>query len=527
VTPPADTAPEVRLTLPGGLKLTAQALRRLSFWAGAIFLLVFLLLQKLPVLGATAAPPGADPANLLSFAWGVTGQSARLAPWAYPPLAYLALRLLLVFFAPLTALKILGFFTWVALAAALWFLLNRFLPDLSILIRLALTLIFVGVSFTNEIFSFGGYPQLYGMAFLTLAVPFEEVYLREARRSDGIIAGASFVGVVFTHHMLAALLPIFWGMAFAWTWLWNPEERKAIWQRWIRLSVPAVIFAIFAAPFYWKYYSLLAGSPLNPNGYSFASLQDGLTYVFLDHVPLWLALLAVGLTGSLLLPRARLSASIMAFTWGAPVLFFCLWEIRILHIMIAGILLALALLFDNAWSQPAHLPVFSTRRILLSVSILLLCAAVLTRGQQYFINTAAYYYVLENDLIPAIDWLREATPPGERVAVTNFSEKSAQMGWWIEGYGKRPAFYVGDPRWLSYTIEKENTAIANQIFDPASSTETIHNLIAANRIQWIFMDKKLVRPGLDALVAQKFITPAYEDGRVRIYHVAGQPEGAQ
>jgi hypothetical protein len=496
---------------------------RLKPWfltvTGLLLLVGVLLWLRLPILTASAAPSGSDPGNWLALAWGMTGQSARLAPSAYPPLALLWLRLILVLFTPLIALKIFGFFTWVAMSIALLIVQDKLTPQLPLLFRLGLTLFFVCTSYNGEIFCFGGYPQLYGIAFLCLSIPFEEAFLSKGQHKDGLLAGMGVVGVVFTHHLLTGLLPVFWALTFLWCWLWNKSDRKIITRRFLGLSVLTLSLALFAAPWYWHYYSLLAASPFNPHGYSLQKLLEMAVYVFREMTPLWLVLLGFGMITPWINPRSRFSASTFAFVAGGSALFLVFWEVRIVQVPILGIILALAELIESKWRQAGSNIASRSRRIILVLLVGFICATGVIQGQQDFIEANHFYMVLEDDLVPAIDWLHENTPIADKVSVSGFSGNKFILGWWVEGYGQRSAYYQSETRWLSFTQEKINSTIANMIFDPLTPADVIQDLLYNNQINWIFMDKSMVLPGIKTLATNDKLIVAHEDDLVIIYKV--------
>ena len=457
---------------------------------GALLLIGLLVAEKGPLLARQAAPSGADPGNWLSLAWSITGQSARLADWAYPPLTFILLRALLVVLDPLLALKVLGLAAWGAIAIAFWLVLLRFTPRLPVPLKLGLALLVMFAGYNNEIFAWGGYPQLLGMAFLTGAIPAWESFLSTGTRRSGAAAVLLVLAVLSTHHLMAAIAPVFWLAVFAWT-LWKKDIPPAtIIRRFVLASGILAALSLPLVPVYLKYLSLLSGNPVNSSGYSLQSLPLLVRYLFRDLTPLWLVWLALGLAAPLVaagLRRKALSATVFAFTWGTLAAFLVLWEVRILQALIVGIGFGLAILFEQAWIHPSTTWYARLRQGALVACLGLVLLATLSLGRQEYEQASSYYRVVDQQLLDGLNWLRDNTHPGERVATSR--TRPDLVGWWVEGLARRPALYAADLRWLAFRSERGYTQIANQIFDPAAPPERIGELIYANQVRWILLDK--------------------------------------
>ncbi|MCL4562778.1 MAG: hypothetical protein M1281_19465 [Chloroflexi bacterium] len=522
------TAPSTSGRLPRISKrlrlVTAGRLSSRSGWvtlAGVLLMLGIWLVDKGPTLAANAAPSGADPGNWLSLAWGITGQSARLAPWAYPPLTFVALRIFLAFMAPLTALKVLGVLTWIGMGAAFWIVMQRFIRRLPIYVRFALAILFAFSGYEAEIFAWGGYPQLAGMAFLILAIPYTEKWLEDGERRDGLAAAVFIGAVIFTHHLLTAMLPVLWVVLFMWSWLQKKDSRKMVLRRFLVLSVAIFGISLAALPIYWKYISLLAGNPANSSGFGFQTLPLLISYLFRQAAWLWIALTFVAIIAPFWLRRHPLSGSVLAFTWGSLFCFAVLWEVRLLQGLFAGIVLGLALVLDEAWGKrlaPGLQEIVRGSSTVLLGGVLLV---LIPAGQQQFLQASAYYRVASNDMLPGITWLKDHSQPGDRVASSKTNPDL--LGWWIEGLAGRPTFYATDLRWLSFTQERSNAEIANTIFNPSTPPRKAEALIGAYHIRWIFVDENTSKNSLPALVQAGVLSIAYQDNRVTIFKVNKLP----
>lgn len=491
---------------------------------GAAVLLAIFLLDKVPLIAGYAAPPGADPGNWLSQAWGLFGLNVRLADWAYPPFTLMILRALLAIFQPLMALKILGMAAWFFCGFAFWLAMVRFFPGQPFLIRLGITVLFVFAGYNGEIFSFGGYPQLMGMAFLVIAIPHLEAWLVTGRRNFGKIALAATTGVIFTHHLLAATLPVLWALLIAWVLIWAGAERRLRTQRAIKIVGFQALLSLPAVPIYWKYVHLLAGNPTNTSGFSLQTLPTMLQYLYRDSVALWVALIVLAMLVPFVLRKMPMAGSTFVFSWGALIVFLPIWEVRLLQLTFVGAGFGLALFFEWIRLTPVNrIEWDELKRVIMMAGLGIILLIAIPDGQREFQAATSYYRILDNPLIPGVTWIRDNTPPGDRVAVSQ--TKPFFIGWWVEGLGQRPAFYAADPRWLSFKQEKRNTAIANQIFDPLTAPDRIAGLLHANQIHWLFVERNSGPNNLDRLVAVGLLRVAYEDDRVVIYQVGGKISG--
>ncbi|HEX9011879.1 MAG TPA: hypothetical protein VF813_00120 [Anaerolineaceae bacterium] len=490
---------------------------RFTTWGGILVLWGVLLAGILPTLLAHAAPSGADPGNWLDLAWTITGQGARLSTWAYPPLSFFLLRGLLFIFAPLAAVKVYGLISVGFMLAALWLALDRGLPRLPALVKLGIAAVFGLAGYNAEIYAWGGYPQILGTAFLLLCLPALEETLRTGSKRAAAIAVLSALGIIFVHHMIAALLPVLWVGIFLWTFFLNRRTGRMVWSRFWRASLAVAVPAMLALPIYLRYAALLAGSPTNSNGFSFASLSVLIQYVFRNLSPLWISLLVVAMTAPFLARRARISGSALVLTWGVLLPFLFLWEVRLLQLVYMGMAFGLGLLFEAAWNTTSSPVLARVRHGLLAGGLILALIPGLSQAHVQYLQAADYYRVADDAILPGISWIGAHVPPGERIASSR--TRPDLLGWWIEGLAKRPTLAATDLRWLSFKSEKVYAAAANEIFDPKTPVDRITALLVQYQVRWLFIDKKAETSDLSALIEQGVLQGAYEDSRVLILRV--------
>lgn len=511
---------------PGKTKLfgwieTALARPHVTTWLGMLILWGMLLAETLPTLALQAAPSGADPGNWLDLAWSLTGQGARLTAWAYPPVFLILLRGLLAIFSPLAALKIAGLISWGLMAAAVWYVLQRSLPRLPASIKLGIAAVTTLAGYNAEMFAWGGYPQMLGTAFLVISIPALEETLRTGERRTATLAALTSFGVIVTHHLLAAALPVYWIIVFAWTMAQSKGARRQVWQRFWKLALGTALISLLALPIYLKYLSLLAGNPANSSGYSLESIPALIDYVYRGLAPLWLALLFPALLTPFLLARRRLAGSTLALTWGTLVVFIALWEVRYLQILFVGIAFGLGMLFEQAWAYRSAIRIARLRRSALIVLLGLALLAGVSQSQAEFVQATHFYSVADDQVLPGIGWLAGNSKAGERVAVSQVHLN--HLDWWIAGLAHRPALAATDPRWLSFKDERVYATVAEEIFDPHTTPERIRELLVDNHIQWVFIDKVNEANNLSPLIQQGELVSGYEDQSVLVLRVLHSP----
>jgi hypothetical protein len=54
--------------------------------------------------------------------------------------------------------------------------------------------------------------------------------------------------------------------------------------------------------------------------------------------------------------------------------------------------------------------------------------------------------------VAGLDWLRTHTPSDSLVAVAPIN--GAPFGWWVQGYGRRPALVGSEDEWLNFPQER-------------------------------------------------------------------------
>jgi hypothetical protein len=461
---------------------------------GLLAVLAGVATYRFIVLADEPAPPGADPGNWLAFTHELFGTSVKAAESVYFPVLPVLLKALLVFLPALMATKVLGVGVSVAMGIPFYLILRR---GCSPLFSAALTLAFLLTGYQEEVFIFGGYPQLLATTFLLLTV----YWLMDGLISGGwrplLLAAASTALVAGTHHftlLLTAPTLLVLGVALL------IQERPPIRPFLRNAGVWALAAAVFTLPFlpwYIDFLALMEGNPANAPGFSVLDVDGVTSYVFFESRSFWLALLVIA-AALPLVPRfgqgaSRIRPAALALLAG-PLLGFVLTnEVRTFQLIEAGIVLSLALpvaAVEQHLSQTrVRLTVQQVERLSLGLAVAALLTVIASSGQQRLTYDRNLYQIVDDSALEALDWLHEQTPPGARV-VANDSIGRVSYAWWVEGYAERPTYSLIEPDYLSFAEEKEQSILATRLLEEETPPSEVEAILQQTGIEYIFLDKR-------------------------------------
>ena len=202
----------------------------IQFLIGLIFVSAAILVDRGVLVFRLPAPSGSDPGNWLTFAKELTGAQIRLADWSYPPLVLSFLRVLLALIDPIGALKVVGFTCWIFLAFSFFVVLKLSFHQIPFYLLICVGLLFALVGFHGEIFAFGGYPQILGLSFIIQSVYFANEWI--GGEVKNLVFATLFTQlVVYTHHLMAAILMVIITILFVWRFMNAEGNRKEILRR--------------------------------------------------------------------------------------------------------------------------------------------------------------------------------------------------------------------------------------------------------------------------------------------------------
>ena len=476
-----------------------------------VLLLIAVCAYRLAVLAGNPAPPGSDGGNWLAFSAELFGVRVKAAQAAYPPVFPFVVWAARAVLPPLTALKAAGILSSVFVAVPAFLILRTSLRPW---LAAAVAALAVVTTYAGEVFAWGGYPQHLGTAFLLFAVYFLLLGLRDGRAwcfaAGGIAAGLT----VGTHALAAAELAVAVLAALALVACraagqgFRVDVRRLLWSALVWLGALAVVLAA-VSPAYGRMFGLLAGNPANPHGFDlFGSIPSLGSWHADDY--LWLLLGAVCVPAALwlVLSRRRVATADAAVTMiaGAGIILLVQSEIRTIHLLQIGVLLACAAVF-GAVNAPGPGGLRRPLRYAANAAIAALLLGLAATGVQHSRVSADWYRVVDRPALAALDWLRERhlEAPHEGRVLTGGTERGGVYGWWVEGYAGSPAYLAIEPRWVSFKDEKEQTAAANRMMAQSAGPAEIRSLAARHGIRYALVDTIAAPHAVRALLDAGFV----------------------
>jgi hypothetical protein len=454
-------------------------------------------------------PSGADPGNWLTGAWEIGGENIRLVGWTYPPLSLVLLRGLLFVFPPLLAVKILGVLSYF-LGAVLFFLMIRLIGcGQNSIMHLGITVLIFLSGYFGEVFAWGGYPQLLATSFLAVVFPSLEKWLRDGQIGYFLLSVLSAALVVYSNHFIAIIMIVFLSILALISLLRSKADWKKTMRRWVNFSLIVLFLIIPAVVIYWKFYALADALPANPQNFSFSNIGMLFFLSFQGQHWIWIFLMVVVVWTASKNISDYFACTAIVFVPTSLLLLFLTREMRLLQLIILGVGYGLVLvemkletLLKSAGMKAVFVIVFF---IFMTTS--------LQFSKLWFLNRSYYYQVVDSDALEGLQWLSANTEAHDVVAASPW--KPFSIGWWVEGYAKRPCLYATDPRWLTFSGERRNVAIANDLFSEDMSLDAILNIVRQNRIKYVLIDKTNIPLSLPIISWGNFQV-VFENARVLV-----------
>lgn len=461
---------------------------KVSSSSGSLVLLTLLLIaygvHRWVMMSAEAAPPGSDGGNWLALSLELSGEKVKAANVVYPPLFPALLWFAQWFLPPLTALKVLGLLAAVAVSIPAYLILRTALnPWLASL----LAAIFPYMDYHNEVFAWGGYPQLLGTALLLLSVFLLLKGLHTGRIWYYVVAAITVALTVAAHTLAAVQLALSLGvLLIAYSYgLWrNPasQERRFMRLLWLWMVATGILL-LALAPLYINTLLLTTGNRFNPH--DFKPVEFFVNFItWRPENYMWLVITIVGgiVTGWAVFAGRRLflAEAVAAVTVAAMVTFLIVREIRSAHLVQVGLLLSVGVLV--AMSKRGMI------RYLSIAYIIAVLVAVPVFGQYRTQRAFDWYRVVDRQVLEALDWLKENRTP-EAIAIANQTPRGGILGWWVEGYAEQPAYHAVDMRWLSFSEEQQQAQIAHRFLSTESKPWELRPLAESYHIRFLLLHK--------------------------------------
>lgn len=495
--------------------------------AGIIAVVVARLLAQ----DVAAAPSGPDPGNWLRMAWRLGGDGVDTTPVTYPPLLPLALRAQLEFLEPMFALKTLGILSSVLLVAPCYLLLRERIPTWA---AAALALAALAAGYQQEVYGWGGYPQLLGTAFLLFAVYWLTRWLARGERKDLILSAVFVVLTVGTSHFVVAQLAVVAVFLLA-GFVWRAERRGDARRRavtWIAVSAAASLVFL---PWYVDLLTLAASTSTHATSFSWLDIGS-YEFVFRESPAFGFgyaivgAILTVAPVGGA--KTRELRPVLFGLVWGPFILFALTGEVRHFQLTQIGLILSLALLISEAEASLKDLT-FSTlrmQRLAWSAPAVVLSAFLLLvafQGHERLEEATAWYRTVDGRTQAALDFIRTETPEDSAVLVGT-SPHGMPYGWWVEGYARRGMLQHINADLLLFKGEREQAALTARLLSGEIQPAEASALLRSMRIEYILIAPTGPKE-FAHLLGDINTTPVFNNGEytvLRIESVLMTQEGA-
>lgn len=463
-----------RRPLPAGVPTARR--RPPAAWPADLALTAFLLavaVVRYTVLTDGGAPSTVDAGNWLAFGHTLLGDdTTRPSSLVYPPVVPLAMAGLTAAAGPVVAVGVLGGLTSVAQSAGLYLVLRW--SGLRWVAAGLAGLLAVSTA-TGEAAAWGGFPQLLAAGLVPVLLLATDRALRAAPGRDRwrltALAAACTAGMVATSHFVttyaAFAAAVVVGLSFA-------GQARGGRRRWLRdrLAPLAVIVApaVLALPLYLPLLSALGGNrpdATEASALTWTNLASSVEFSYRDSPLLWRTVILAAVATLVLLRRRwraplwRLAVACLVAVAASTAVSS---EARTLFFLPLAALLALGLWRDDGVSlRPDGVSLRPAARYAVAGLLAVALALQSWNGLRFFPSQRDYYGIVTPGVYAAMDWLR-ATPADTRIGVSTVDD--APLGWWAEGYVRRPVLYASPLRWLSYGDEIGRARAANEVFGP-------------------------------------------------------------
>lgn len=415
-----------------------------------------------------AAPPGADYGNYLTQVSILNGHDVNGLGLRYNPLFFVLLDPFLMFFDALTALKVVASLVF-STAAIPFFLLAKKLSNsyLAALITSWTFLFFEGFS---EMIGWGGNPNFLGFSFMLLTLFFLVSSFEEASKKNILLTGFSLSLVIGTHFLVTAIAFLFLFVFAILALTLNRENFK----RSVKISLSVIsVSAVFSLPYVPVYAAFVKYSSSDLVSFNFFNGVNaaiaGLEWMFRDQYLIVLAMTALGVLALLTHAKKNRNDSLILLSlFMVPFILGVLTENpdRWFYFLPIPVMLSFALYLGGLFTairDKGRLKV-----LLVFCFILVIIVGTTITGINRLDTAVDYYQTIGNDELQALGWIKNETGPNATFATSGSNKNIGGGGnsysWWIEGYSERKCIPAGFPALYSYSDERNEVEVANNIF---------------------------------------------------------------
>ena len=438
-------------------------------------LLAFLAFSTSAHLGRF--PTGNDPANWIVDAQDVKAWLALETGPVARPLVPALVGLLNTVVDPLESARLVGITSLLAVAGGVYLAARRCAPFPLAL----LAAVVAGASrAVNETVAFGGYPQNFGLAGITLALAFLPSVLPNPDRTGSMLLVVGLVVAATSHHLYFGLGTVIYALTFI-----------ALWPQGTAPGIRAGLAALGAG--------FVAATPtlyvFVREGYAPSGLQSAISvkasfdYMFGEQRLLYIPMFSLSLLYSslvLLGPRVRpravpfavaLAVLLPMFGWSA--------EPRLLPFMLVAATVTAAAAIYELLSRSSFRPAarFATYAIL-TLAVL----SFTQSSSQTNSNVYGFYRVYDEDLGRVLEYVAERDEQGT-VAVAA-GHDGWPLGWWAEATSDGPVLTGANAIWLGFPAERTEAAVVGALTDPGTPPTEVRAIVAEHDISLVVADRR-------------------------------------
>lgn len=349
-----------------------------------------------------------------------------------------------------------------------------------------------------EAYAWGAYPQILAQGLGLIATCFIFRYLI-SRVGWHLAIGLLFAGLTLaTHLMIGALMAaaVLVGVLHL---VYLTDSRTAQRRRLLRTGLLLALALIMASTIDFAVHSANGLAPtINPAG---LGLWEAIASTVSDAPFPWaiVALVAIATVFFRSWPDRVASTIAVGSSWAltSVLLFVVVGEPRALLVTQTGLVLLAVAGFGagrrrlqptvGAHTEPAIAKRYRSQ--LMVIGGLSLFAAIVAGGIVGYGPTTAWYRVVDEDELVALEALREVSDPTDYVVAAT-GHNGNPVGWWVEGYARRPTYTAIESGFLAFPDERHQAEIATRLFNGQLSDGQSRELLAQIGARYIVVDTR-------------------------------------
>jgi len=436
-------------------------------------LLIATAVARYRILTDRHAPATVDSGNWLAFGHALAGHSPRSSTIVYPPLVPVLVAGMTRLIGPIVAVGLIGATTALLPAIAIYVALRALGLRWS---AFALAALLAASASVGEAAAWGGFPQLIGLALVTVFLIALDRAMERPRWQASLVVAVLFTLILLTSHFVAIFAVMAAGAVVGLTLLASGPGRV----KWLIARLPTfglcLLPAIAVIPIYAPLLAAIAGN--RPKGTDTATATVGLQnlletveFTYREAPLVWRVLTLFAFCAPLAMwdrwrkPEWRLPVAGLAAIVVGTVLTH---EARFLAFLPVVTVAAAGL-----WVLAGHDALPSPKIWLRGVGaafVTLILVIQATAGMHLFVDQREFYGIIQPGTFSGMNWLRTHTSRDTTLGVSTVDD--APLGWWLEGYVRRPTYYASPLRWLSFPDELRRARVANSVFTAKFPDET-------------------------------------------------------